>query len=41
MNKETKQVKPLSPEQLDTVSGGASGWRRIPRPRRPIGGRPK
>jgi hypothetical protein len=41
MKKVAKQVTQLSLEQLEAASGGASGWRRIPRPRKPIGGRPK
>jgi hypothetical protein len=41
MKKIAKQVTQLSLEQLEAASGGASGWRRIPRPRKPIGGRPK
>ena len=39
--KSAKKVTELTGEQLDAVSGGASGWRRLPpRPRSPRGNRP-
>jgi hypothetical protein len=38
--KDAKKVTELTGDQLDRASGGASGWRRIPRPRKPVGSRP-
>jgi hypothetical protein len=40
--KSAKKVTELTGDQLDRASGGASGWRRLPpRPRKPVGSRPK
>jgi hypothetical protein len=44
MNKKNvKKLTELTREQLETVAGGASarGWRRTPRPRNPVGNRPR